>query len=87
MSDIELVIKLPEALYNNIQNGCSIYPYTLVYEALKNGILLPKGRGRLIDADKLDTRERGNNSQRTMWWNIDYIVRHAPTIIEADKEG
>lgn len=35
---------------------------------------------RLIDADKLDTRERGNNSQRTMWWNIKRLIDSAPTI-------
>ena len=35
---------------------------------------------RLIDADKLDTRERGNNAQRTMWWNIKRIIEKAPTI-------
>ena len=35
---------------------------------------------RLIDADALDTRERGNNSQRTMWWHIKNLIDKAPTI-------
>lgn len=35
---------------------------------------------RLIDADKIDTRERGNNSQSTMWWNIKKIIDEAPTV-------
>lgn len=35
---------------------------------------------RLIDADTIDTRERGNNSQRTMWHEIKRIVDAAPTI-------
>lgn len=34
---------------------------------------------RYIDADKLNTRERGNNSQRTVWREIKYIVDNAPT--------
>ena len=34
---------------------------------------------RYIDANKLDTRERGNNSQRTMWHEIERIVNRAPT--------
>lgn len=34
---------------------------------------------RYIDAEKLDTRERGNNSQRTMWNEIKRIVDNAPT--------
>lgn len=43
---------------------------------------------RLIDADTLDTRERGNNSQRTMWWHIKQIVDAAPTIeAEPVKHG
>ena len=35
---------------------------------------------RLIDADALDTRERGNNSQRTMWWHIKNLIDKASTI-------
>lgn len=35
---------------------------------------------RLIDADKLDTRERGNNSQRTMWHEIERLINSAPTV-------
>lgn len=35
---------------------------------------------RLIDADKLDTRERGNNSQRTMWREIEWLIKNAPTV-------
>jgi hypothetical protein len=42
--------------------------------------------GRLIDADKLDTRDRGNNSQRIMWSNIRQIIADADTIIPSDKE-
>lgn len=35
---------------------------------------------RLIDADALDTRERGNNSQRTMWMEIKNLIDSAPTV-------
>lgn len=35
---------------------------------------------RLIDADKLDTRKRGNNSQRTMWREIEWLIKNAPTV-------
>ena len=34
---------------------------------------------RYIDAEKIDTRERGNNSQRTMWHEIERIICNAPT--------
>jgi hypothetical protein len=35
---------------------------------------------RYIDVDKLNTRPRGNNSQRTMWREIKRIVDDAPTV-------
>lgn len=48
-----------------------------ILDAIKSGTLLPKGHGRLIDGDELESRMK-----------IGYcIVRDAPTIIEADKEG
>lgn len=55
--------------------------------AVAHGTVLPKGHGDLIDRSKLDTRERGNNSQRCMWRNIKQIIDNAPTVIEADKES
>lgn len=83
---MEIVIKIEDYDREWIANGYYI-PDEInekIAEAIIDGIPLPKGHGRLIDADKLDTRERGNNSQRTMWWNIDCIVKDAPTIVEAD---
>lgn len=86
---MEIVIKIDDEMVCNDITNKALEPTTatdkVIINALYNGILLPKGHGRLIDADKLDTRERGNNSQRTMWWEIDRIVKHAPTIVEADK--
>ena len=38
---MKLVIDIPEGLYNNIQKDCGIYPYRLVYDAMKNGTPLP----------------------------------------------
>lgn len=88
MSKIKLLVEIDEEEYENVKNGyLPIRVFNACVYAIKNGKPLPKGHGRLIDADKLDTRERGNNSQRTMWWKIDCIVKHAPTIVEADKEN
>lgn len=71
---MKIVIDIPEEMYQNVLNGT--YCGTL-YEKLKNGTPLPKGHGRLIDADELESRMK-----------IGYcIVRDAPTIIEADKAG
>ena len=47
-----------------------------VYEAIANGTPLPKGHGRLIDADDIDNHIIGH---------VD--TSSCPTIIEADKKG
>ena len=66
--------------------------------AIENGIPLPKGHGRLIDADELDRKMFEEtfikNSDMQRWdrgCGIRYrlfgkVLDDAPTIIEADKE-
>lgn len=80
---IELVIKIPENIYKNIQSKSTEIQaegYT-IENAILNGIPLPKNHGRLIDADVLpldaiDDANYGSN-----------YIKIAPTIIEADKEN
>lgn len=51
---MEIVIKIPENTYEATCNGCMLPPHVEnVVEAIKNGKPLPKGHGRLIDADEL----------------------------------
>lgn len=53
MSDIELVIKIPEEVKNRLWFGITYSEdIQVMLGALSNGTLLPKGHGRLIDADK-----------------------------------
>lgn len=107
MADIELAIKIPEeirlALINNIQlspdqqsicNSC-------IKQAIINGTPLPKGHGRLIDADKIDCYMLPSEKQDKKAWFVhseEYrnavlhfnhamklLKDNAPTIIEADK--
>lgn len=71
---MRLVIDIPEERYNDIRTKNE---HSQIFNAVKNGIPLPKGHGRLIDADKI--------------MRVDHIVLEstiddAPTIIEADKE-
>ena len=74
MKEVELVIKTPEKIYESVMDGT--YCGTL-YQELKNGTPLPKGHGRLIDADY-----KVSSDGRT----IDAVCGYmAPTIIEADK--
>lgn len=77
MADIELVIKIPEEDY---KRGI------VMASAIRNGIPLPKGHGRLIDVSELitttDIREDGSEFTYVSYSEIE----NAPTIIEADKE-
>ena len=79
MEDIELVIKIPEEVKNRLCFGVTYQKDILtVCEALNNGISLPKGHGRLIDADVLP--------EISLFGTTEYInVNKAPTIIKADK--
>lgn len=79
MADIELVIKIPEEDYIKISNSNPSYADDFnLYYAIKNGTPLPKGHGRLIDADELIEGKVAND-----WTRIQ--AECANTIIEADK--
>lgn len=79
--DIELVIKIPEKMYkwvNDVNKFFDDYGTSDFIDLVKNGTPLPKGHGRLIDADALT--EKAPEIQ-------EYLDVLAPTIIEADKES
>ena len=86
MTDIELVVKMPENTYRQIQALVrnNYFEHDICGNSMRriaNGTPLPKGHGRLIDADALplhaiDDANYGSN-----------YIQIAPTIIEADKEG
>lgn len=50
MADIELVIKIPKEVYEDIKDSNIIFrdDERTCYEAVQNGIPLPKGHSRLI---------------------------------------
>ena len=51
--------------------------YEQFQQAFINGVLLPKGHGRLIDADLLSKKP---------WFDVDLNENDAPIVLEADKE-
>ena len=79
METVEVVIRLPKDEYNYIQLYGGIKPFStnFIAKQIKNGAVLPKGHGRLIDADAVLEEPFGNTYR-----DIDI----AETIIEADKE-
>jgi hypothetical protein len=79
MSDIELVIKIPKRVYNYIRKYEHIANSDIldIKDAIINGILLPKGHGRLFD-------ERDIVSSN--YEVIGNRIYELEPIIDADKE-
>lgn len=91
MADIELVIKIDEkvkrafdyAKSNDFKDG--YYDHGgLIGKAIKNGTPLPKGHGRLIDADAFERRCMFDSSIEDMQ-DVIYALRDYKPIIESDK--
>ena len=87
---MQIVININDNEYLGIKNypdNITSYPVTIhLYEAVRNGIPLPKCHGDLIDRNEL------NKDLITNEWITDYdgggleeILFNAPTIIEADN--
>lgn len=90
MANVELLIKLPEEIYKASQILDVKFEDTIQIplEVIANGTPLPKGHGRLIDADDIRVIELEDSL---------HIIRHekgdeidvyidAPTVIESDTE-
>ena len=85
METVEVVIRIPEkyiegSLFNGIEK---------IMKAVRAGTVLPKGHGRLIDADVLNSKiiyEVNMLNAQACYDSIEESLRIAPTIIEADKE-
>jgi len=97
--EIEVVIKVSEEVYNKIREGGfwleSGLQLSDAYDAIKNGILLPKGHGRIVDVGKID-EDRIDHDNPIIYLTIngEYIeavsldyLNSLQTIIEADKSN
>lgn len=74
---MQVLIKIDEARFKDIQRIAEVQldrRTDTVEQLIANGTPLPKGHGRLIDADDIDNHIIGH---------VD--TRGCPTIIEADK--
>ena len=88
---MNIVIKIPEDTYKDIIKNGFIYDEDneVVTHAIKNGISLPKGHGRLIDADELKKEYPHDTDWDYPVNSNSYVVESidiSPTIIEAESE-
>ena len=96
MAFIEVVVKIPEELYEANQKGLEAKDIWDLRVAINDGTILPKGHGRLIDADTLK-----KDDEVTEWISLNPVrtgktlksfselfikkIDAIKTIIEADK--
>lgn len=98
---MQIVIDIPEDFYERVnEDGCMSYTDAeVVMYAFYRGKVLPKGHGRLIDADMvaedIDTERvnlfmdglKGTPRGYEHLKDLERIMDEIPTIIEADKEA
>ena len=70
---MQIVIEMTEDDYKKVQDGRAAV--TVMRNAIRNGKVLPKGHGRLIDGDLLKEQNCCSESYVRLF-----------TIVEADKE-
>lgn len=90
---MQIVIDISENIYTDcLTSGYAKHPKEVLFvvvDAIRKGIVLPKGHGRLIDADKLETDIEEYEEEWT-WYGSRHgysceQVDNAQTIIEADE--
>lgn len=86
---MQIVIDIPEEIYNHTQEykvgGFNQENDTKLFMAIKNGTPLPKGHGRLIDADEIQFENTEFETYGDYCVAFD-AIDDAPAIIEADTE-
>ena len=93
---MQIIIDIPEALYEIVMNNKEEIllddDYSEIERAVITGTPLPKGHGRLIDADKLNRKKKycfqtkHGAFPKSEWFIKADDLFLAPTIVEADKE-
>ena len=88
---MKVVIDIPESSLGLINDETT----KIVYEAIRNGTVLPEGHGDLIDREEflksfLDSfwgAVKEGNSSFEVVGAVKNIIRNTPTVIAADKEN
>ena len=88
---MKIIIDIPDDDYEFVKEQVDTgYCNNVRYQIIANGTVLPKGHGRLIDADSASKDINAFQDAFAMYMDNmgKYnIVCTAPTVIEADKES
>ena len=86
---MQIVIDIPKEHYRTLQEAMKNHMESLIGKIILNGTVLPKGHGRLIDADELYLSIQTDEQQR-LGEHLRYVydeIQNAYTVLEADKES
>ena len=91
----KIIIEIDDKQYEDAINDTEWDTLSLgIYlkELVKNGIPLPKGHGRLIDANTIPMYRIRGVTEYDIGYNdrtteVENDIKNAPTIIESDKEN
>lgn len=88
---MQIVINISEDEYKRVMDGK--WEGNVLADYIENGIPLPKGHGRLIDADAIPKQIElkgflsQDNAHLVTIDRVKEALDNAPTVIEADKES
>ena len=84
---MQVVINIPDEFYNAINEDTYGVHRGRIYDIIRDGSVLPKGHGGLIDADELvlQIAELSGDIVNPCYGVTYSDIKNAPTIIEADK--
>ena len=95
METVEVVIRIPKDVYDKVQKVDRIISGRrsgrtiefALWNGVKNGTVLPKNHGRLIDADAINIHDVSPAYGMEVYGVTQDDIEYEPTVIEADKEA
>lgn len=88
MSDVKMVVRIPEEIYERFaheyseESLISDYVEEVILDAFTKGTIIPKGNGKIVDIDKVHEEMKA-----TKTYDIGFALERVKPIIEADKEN
>jgi hypothetical protein len=93
MADIKLVIKIPEEIYKRILPYKDVpvisnlaNDFSEITHAIANGVPIPKGHGRLVDADAINLKDISPVDGFSVYGATAEDIDLTPTVLEAESE-